>query len=97
MSKKKTGALTNALQTNKTILKIKYVLIALCVIVAGIYFFKGMSTLLSPIPSYEFSGIETFTRVTDKGEEEYEDETVCPVEFESEDGSVTMTVNYSFD
>jgi nicotinamide mononucleotide transporter len=97
MSKKKTGALTNALQTNKTILKIKYVLIALCVIVAGIYFFKGMSTLLSPIPSYEFSGVETFTRVTDKGEEEYEDETVCPVEFESEDGSVTMTVNYTFD
>nr|MCR4933637.1 nicotinamide mononucleotide transporter family protein [Lachnospiraceae bacterium] len=97
MSKKKTGALTNALQTNKTVLKIKYVLIALCLIVAGIYFFKGMSTISSPIPSYEFLGVETFTRVTDKGEEEYEDETVCSVEFESEDGSVTMTVNYSFD
>ena len=96
-NEKKKGALTKALQTNPVVAGIKNTLIVLCLIVAGLYFYKGMATLHSPIPSYEFSGIESFQRVTDQGEEEYEDETVCPVEFESEDGSVTMTVNYSFE
>ena len=38
-----------------------------------------------------------FVRVTEAGEEEYEDETVCPVEYESEDGEYSCVVNYSFE
>ena len=38
-----------------------------------------------------------FVRVTEAGEEEYEDETVCPVEYETEDGTYACVVNYSFE
>ena len=38
-----------------------------------------------------------FVRVTEAGEEEYEDETVCPVEYETEDGAYTCVVNYTFE
>ncbi len=38
-----------------------------------------------------------FIRVTEAGEEEYEDETVCPVEYATEDGKYTCTVDYSFE
>ncbi|MBR5896060.1 MAG: hypothetical protein IKZ39_00400, partial [Lachnospiraceae bacterium] len=77
----KRSSLTKTLQDNKTVSRVKYLLVALCLIVAGIYFFKGISEINKPIPEYRFTGIETFERVTEAGEEEYEDETVCPVEF----------------
>ncbi len=38
----------------------------------------------------------TFTRTTEAGEEEYEDETVCPVWYESEAGDVCV-VNYTYE
>ena len=38
-----------------------------------------------------------FIRTTEALEEEYEDETVCPVEYESADGEYLCTVNYSFE
>ncbi|MCR5722196.1 MAG: nicotinamide riboside transporter PnuC [Lachnospiraceae bacterium] len=93
----KRSSLTKTLQDNKTVSRVKYLLVALCLIVAGIYFFKGISEINKPIPEYRFTGIETFERVTEAGEEEYEDETVCPVEFANSDGSVTMSVEYSFE
>ena len=67
------GTLTKALQDNKTVSRVKYILVALCLIVAGIYFFKGIAEINKPIPEYKFVGTETFERVTDAGEEEYED------------------------
>ena len=94
---KKKGALTKALQDNKTISRVKYFLVALCLIVAGIYFFKGIGEINKPISDYKFVGTETFERVTDAGEEGYEDETVCPVEFANADGSATMSVEYSYE
>ncbi len=97
MNDKKTSGLTHALQSNVTVQRVKYLLVALCIIVTGLYLFKGISTLNAPIPEYTFEGVETFQRVTDMGEEEYEDETVCPVEFVNSDESAVMTVNYSFE
>ena len=94
---KKKGGLTKALQDNKTIYTVKNVLVVLCLLVAGVYFFKGMSALNKPVPQYQFVGTETFERVTEAGEEEYEDETVCPVEFTNADGSAVMSVEYSFE
>ncbi|MBO4679842.1 MAG: nicotinamide mononucleotide transporter [Lachnospiraceae bacterium] len=94
---KKIGGLTKTLQDNKTVYTVKNILVVLCLLVAGVYFFKGMSVLNKPVPKYEFVGVETFERATEAGEEEYEDETVCPVEFVNEDESAVMTVEYSFE
>jgi nicotinamide mononucleotide transporter len=98
MDSKKNGlGLTHALQSNATLQRVKCFLIAACLIVAGIYLFKGLKELNAPVPTYTFVGAETFERATEQGEEEYEDETVCPVEFVNEDGSAVLTVEYSYD
>ena len=41
---------------------------------------------LGKVPGVTESIPMHFVRVTEAGEEEYEDETICPVEYESEDG-----------
>ena len=94
---KSKGSLTKALQDNKTVSRVKYFLVVMCLIVAGVYFFKGLSEINKAVPDYKLAGTETFERVTEAGEEGYEDETVCPVEFANADGSVAMTVEYSFE
>ena len=97
MSDNKTKGLTHVLQANHTVHRIKCFLIAVCLLVAGIYLYKGFKSLYAPIPAYSYVGTETFERATEQGEEEYEDETVCPVEFVNEDGSAVMTVEYSYE
>ena len=52
---------------------------------------------LGKVPGVTESIPMHFVRVTEAGEEEYEDETICPVEYESEDGEYTCLVNYSFE
>ncbi len=92
-----TNGLNRVLQENKTVSKVKYGLMIVCLLVATVFFIKGISTVFSAVPAYEFIGTESFERVTDAGEEEYEDETVCPVEFSNSDETAIMTVNYSFE
>ena len=89
--------LTYALQHNATVKRVKCFLIIACLLVAGIYLFMGVSKINAPVPEYSFAGTEMFERATEQGEEGYEDETVCPVEFVNADESATMTVNYSYD
>lgn len=52
---------------------------------------------LGKVPGVTESIPMHFVRVTEAGEEEYEDETICPVEYGSEDGEYTCLVNYSFE
>jgi len=97
MNEKKEGRLTALLQRDPTVRRVKRGLILLCLLIAAGSLCMGVAALKKPVPAYEFAGTETFIRTTDAGGEEYEDETVCPVEFETADGAVTMTVNYSFE
>ncbi len=97
MANKQNGRLTELMQQDPVVRNIKIALIVLCLLVAAVSFGMGVRTLTAPIPQYEFSETQTFVRVTEAGEEGYEDETVCPVEFSNPDGTVGMTVSYSFE
>ncbi len=97
MEKKKSGRLTELLQSDPAVRKVKIALIVLCLLAAAVFLGAGLKTISSPFPEYVFSNTETFIRTTDQGEEGYENETVCPVDFENADGSLTLTVDYPFE
>jgi len=89
------GRMTALLQRDRTVRKIKIALILFCLLVAAVSLCMGVVTLTKPVEAYAPAGTDTFVRTTDRGEEEYEDETVCPVVFANADG-LEMTVNYSY-
>lgn len=90
----------NTVQTGSRARKIcqniKIAALALTFILAVILGIRAILAINEKTESYTFKHIERFTRVTAQGEEEYEDETVCPVEFRSFDG-LSLTVNYSYE
>jgi len=96
METENNGRMTALLQRDPAVRKIKIGLIVLCLLVAAVSLAMGIRTLTKPVETYSFAGTDTFVRTTDRGEEEYEDETVCPVVFENADG-LTMTVHYSYE
>ncbi|MCR5720111.1 MAG: DUF819 family protein, partial [Lachnospiraceae bacterium] len=91
------GKMTVIMQDDPTVKRVKVILCVIFLMVTAYCFGNGILNLNKAVPEYTLKGTETFTRVTEKGEEEYEDETVCPVEFVNEDETVTLTVKYSFE
>lgn len=89
-------------QSARTVRTVRIVKLAFIVITAAAALFLAISSAMSindtgDADKYSLSGTQIFVRVTAAGEEEYEDETVCPVEFKTPDGKYTLTVNYSFE
>lgn len=76
---------------------IKTAVVIICTVLTIFFAVKGIIGLNSETGKYEFLKTDTFIRTTTAEEEGFEDETVCPVVYETEDGKYTMTVNYSFE
>ncbi|MCH5198751.1 MAG: nicotinamide mononucleotide transporter [Oscillospiraceae bacterium] len=68
-----------------------------CLAAAVICFLTGTIKLTGAKESYTFLKNDTFYRVTDALEEEYEDETVCPVEFITADEEYTLVCNFTYE
>ncbi len=84
---------------NKKISKtgyVKLVIAILSLVLAMVCFIKGMVDANSSIRQFEFSHNASFVRVTEALEEEYEDETICPVEYVNDAGEECV-VPYSFE
>mgnify|MGYP004495942083 FL=1 len=75
---------------------LKIIVFVLSLVFAVFFGVRGLLAINEKNTDFSFDRTETFTRVTEAGEEEYEDETLCPVEFRAEDG-VTLTVNYTYE
>ena len=86
-------------RTVKTVRCVKIIGIVLTTVLAVFFAVKGTINVfdVSAADGYTLKGTDTFIRVTEQGEEEYEDETVCPVEYKTADGKYTLTKNYTFD
>lgn len=82
---------------NGLIKSIKVTAAVLCLAAAVVSFITGTAKLLASKEDYAFLKNDTFYRVTEALEEEYEDETVCPVEFATADGEYTLIYNYSYE
>ena len=89
-----TAASLSPARKNCKILKI--IVFVLSLVFAVFFGVRGLLAINEKNTDFSFDRTETFTRVTEAGEEEYEDETLCPVEFQAEDG-VTLTVNYTYE
>ena len=59
----------------------------------------GIVQVNKPVSSYEAEGTITMIRLTTPEEEEYDEEeyTLCPVEFESEDGEYSAIITFTID
>ena len=75
---------------------LKIIVFVLSLVFAVFFGVRGLLAINEKNTDFSFDRTETFTRVTEAGEEEYEDETLCPVKFQAEDG-VTLTVNYTYE
>ena len=76
---------------------IKKVFAVLTAFLSVFFFIRGITLLNGKSAAYSFSGTAEFIRVTQALEEDYSDETVCPVEFSTADGRYTCVKNYSFE
>lgn len=84
---------------NKKLLQsVKISITVIMAILTVVFAAKGITNIYKDYGEYTFLKTETFIRTTTAEEEDYsEDETICPVEYQTKDGSYTMTVNYSFE
>lgn len=80
-----------------TFSKVCFVIMLLSLLVAAVFAFIGIKNVNKEVGSYSRLGDFSFYRTTTAEEEDYGDETLCPVEYETKDGDYTMTVTYSFD
>ena len=81
---------------NKLVVIIKKILFAILFCGAAALILVGVLRTNSKSEVAEKKNMR-FIRLLEAGEEGYEDETVCPVEYESEDGEYSCLVNYSFE
>lgn len=90
---------TKSTRTVKAINAVKIFFIVITAIAAITYTVKGVVRVndVEAAKDYTLEKEIVFTRMTDALEEEYEDETVCPVEFIAVDGVHYLTVNYSYE
>lgn len=88
-----------SVRTVNAVRGVKLAFIVITAVAAIILSVKGAISVFdtSASENYKPVGSAVFTRTTEAGEEEYEDETVCPVEFKTSDGKYTLTVNLSFE
>lgn len=82
---------------NRLIKSIKSAAAVFCLAAAVISFLTGIVKLTAAKESYTFLKSDTFYRVSEALEEEYEDETVCPVEFATADEEYTLIYNYTYE
>lgn len=83
-------------EKNKISVKFKWIAFILLALSSIVLLFVGIIKVNVYGGNFEKVGEDNFTRVTEALEEEYEDETVCPVEFKNENGDI-LTVNYTFE
>ena len=83
----------------KTVKLIGLISLIVTVIAALVLTIVGIVQVNRPIYEYELQGTVTMIRLTTPDEEEYsEDEyTLCPVEFESEDGEYSAVITFTID
>ena len=83
----------------KTVKTIGLVSLVVTLIAALALTIVGIVQVNKPVSSYESQGTVTMIRLTTPEEEEYsEDEyTLCPVEFESEDGQYSAVITFTID
>lgn len=73
------------------------VLIVLAVVATLWLSISAAIQINSEIGTYTLQGTDTFIRTTTAEEEGFEDETICPVEYQTEDGTYTCTVEYTYE
>ena len=83
----------------KTVKTVGLVSLVVTIIAALALTIVGIVQVNKPVSSYESQGTVTMIRLTTPEEEEYsEDEyTLCPVEFESEDGQYSAVITFTID
>ncbi len=91
MEEKKTGFMQSPLAV-----RIKKTAACLLVLATLALIVSSAVRILRPVEVTAVKDVH-FIRTTEALEEEYEDETVCPVEYESEDGEYTCVVSYGFE
>lgn len=85
-------------KNSKTIKAAKIAVIVISLVLTVVFAAKGFVALYSETGEYKFSKTAAFIRMTTAEEEDYgDDETVCPVEYETEDGEYSMIVNYTYE
>ncbi len=86
-------------RTVKAINAVKVIFLIITAAAALFYTVKGVVRVnnVEVAEDYTLEREAVFTRVTKALEEEYEDETVCPVEFMCDDGVHTLTVEYTYE
>ena len=83
----------------KTVKTVGLVSLVVTLIAALVLTIVGIVQVNKPVSSYEAEGTITMVRLTTPEDEEYsEDEyTLCPVEFESEDGEYSAIITFTID
>ncbi len=83
----------------KTVKTIGLVSLIVTLIAALTLTIVGIVQVNKPVSSYEPNGTITMIRLTTPDEEEYSEEeyTLCPVEFESEDGEYSAVITFTID
>lgn len=83
----------------KTVKTVGLVSLVVTLIAALTLTIVGIVQVNKPVSSYEAEGTITMIRLTTPEEEEYDEEeyTLCPVEFESEDGEYSAIITFTID
>lgn len=85
-------------KNRKTLQAVKTAVVIVMTVLTVLFAVKGILGLYSETGEYTFSKTETFIRTTTADEEDYgEDETVCPVEYQTADGEYSMIVDYTYE
>lgn len=85
-------------KNRKLLQSVKISITVVMAVLTVIFAVKGIADIYKDCGEYSFLKTATFVRTTTAEEEDYsEDETICPVEYQTADGAFTMTVNYSFE
>lgn len=77
--------------------RIKLIFAILSLVTAAVFLVRGIMQTNDKSRVFAFAGTAHFERVTEALEEDYSDETICPVEYESEDGEYTCSVDYTYE
>lgn len=80
-----------------TFSKVCFVIMLASLIIAAVFAFIGVKDINRAIGNISKVGEYSFYRTTTAEEEGYEDETLCPVEYETADGEYTCIVTYTYD
>ena len=75
----------------------KFISIALLAVLAAAFFVKATLQVYKQPADYTFLRTEEFVRTQESAETEYEDETVCRVDYSDKSGEIICSVNYSFE